>query len=176
MDTTVPVIRVSTVPTFGAYLRFLLLLAFRQVRFLIPFALGLLILFFVFPFMPFIESRGVIATYRDSLPMLILPGIVFVLIPVSNVWAARRRWRDAAELHVPRTYVFSDTGIEVIADTFHSEVAWSHIVIARKSAGQVSLGTAQKLFYLVPVGEFESSQSYDQFRLLVTQKVANSKL
>jgi hypothetical protein len=176
MDSGQIKVSVQTTPTFPAYLRFILSTAFWQVRFLIPFAILALLCFLLAPIIPFEEAAGAMAHYRDAIELLILPAIIFLLIPISNALAARKRWRTATELSVPRTYIFSDSGIEVIAETFRSTVAWSHIVSARRSRTHILLGTAQKLYYLIPVVDFGSAESYAQFKYLVNERVRNSNV
>ena len=175
MNSTSDAIRISTTPTFGAYLRFVVWAALRPVRFLVPFAIIALVCFLLAPVIP-LEQQGAVARYRASLAWLILPGIVFVLLPLSSYFGARRRWQSAAELRAPRGYVFSDEGVDVTADSFNSHVAWKHVVTADKQRDQVLLGTAQNQFYLVPLDDFESKEQLDRFLGLVKSKVASGRL
>ena len=175
MNSTSDNIRIATTPTFGAYLRFVMWAAFRQVRFLIPFAIFALICFLLAPVIPF-EQQGTLARYRASLAVLILPGIVFVLLPLSSYFGARKRWQTAVELRAPRTYVFNDVGVDIAADSFNSQIAWKHVVTADKHRDQVLLGTAQRQFYLVPTQDFESQEQFGRFLELVKSKVPNCRL
>jgi hypothetical protein len=174
MNSTFENIRIATTPTFGGYLRFAMWMGLRQIRFLVPFAIFAFIAFLLAPVVPF-EQQGAVARYRASLGVLILPGIVFVLLPLSIYCGARKRWQIAAELRAPRTYVFSDAGIDIAADTFNSQVAWTHVVTAYKSRDQILLGTGQKQFYLVPVEGFESREQFARFLELVKSKIAHCR-
>jgi len=175
MNSTSDDIKLSTTPTFGAYLRFVMWAAFRQVRWLIPFAVLALVCFLLAPVIPF-ERQGPLARYRASLAVLILPGIVFALLPLSSYLGARKRWRAAVELRAPRTYVFNDSGVDIAAGSFNSEVAWNHVVTADRHRDQILLGTAQKQYYLVPVHDFESREQFGRFLELVRCKVPNCRL
>jgi hypothetical protein len=175
MSSTTDSIRISTTPTFSAYARFVMWAAFRQCRFLVPFAILALICFLLAPVIP-LERQGAMARYRASLSGLILPGMVFVLLPLSSYYAARKRWQNATELRAPRTYVFSDEGVDIAAQSFNSHVAWKHVVTADQHRDQILLGTAQKQFYLVLVDDFESQEQFDRFLELVRSKVANCRV
>lgn len=175
MTTSADPIRVSTTPVFRDYLRFLMWFSFRQVRLLIPFAIFAIVAFLLAPLVPF-EEKGAIARYRAALGTLILPAIVFVFLPISNYLAGKKRWKAAIALRAPRVYVFSESGIEVIAETFHSEASWKHVVSAYQQKGQVMLGTAQRQFYLVPMAAFESPAQRAEFLDLVKRNVPACKL
>jgi len=175
MNSTTDTIRVSTTPTFNAYLRFVMWHLVRQVWFLIPIAILLLICFLLAPLIPF-EQEGAAARYRASLGALILPALVFVLLPLSTYFAARKRWRLAADLRAPRTYVFSETGIELLSDSFKTQITWSHVATAYRRPDQILLGTAQKQFYLVSLRDFESPEQLNQFLELVRRKVPRSRI
>ena len=103
--------------------------------------------------------------------VLVLPGILFVLVPLSVYHGARKRWNSAPELRVPRTYYFSDTGISIAAETFKAEFAWTHIVAAFKSRDHVLLGTAQRQFHFVRTSDFESPEQFARFLELVKRNV-----
>ena len=172
---TIPTIRVTAAPTFNAYVRFQLWFFFRQVKWLIPFSVLGLLCFLCWPLFASAEI-SLLSRYRACLGVLILPGIIFGLGPVSVILSARKRWQEAAELRVPKIYIFSASSIEILADTFRSTMAWSLITVARNGADQVLLGGAQNVFYLVPMKGFDSPDSYSRFRELVAGKVADSKL
>lgn len=175
MGVATPVIQVHSVPTFKAYQRLQLWHSFRSLRPLIPFAILALVCFALAPFFP-LEQQGAPARYQAMLNVLFLPGIIFVLVPALVIISAKNRWRVATDLRATRTYHFDDYGIRLSAETFQSAVTWEHIVLAKRSGGQVLLGTAQKQFYIVPIGDFAPAELYDEFRKLVTEKVADSNL
>jgi hypothetical protein len=175
MNATFDNIRVSTTPNFADFLRFVRWVAFRQVRVLIPFAIFALICFLLAPIIP-LEQRGALARYQALSPALFFPAIVFVLLPLFSYYGACKRWRNAPELQVVRTYIFNDEGVAILAESFNSHVAWKYVVTADKHRGLVFLGTAQRQFYLVPVHDFESPEQFNRFLELVRSKVAKCRV
>ena len=176
METATPAIRVSTTPTYQSYRRLMLWTAMRSQRRLMPWAILAIFCFLVAPTIHLGDPPQPMASYGSAWAVLILPGIVFVMVPVSIILVARKRWRTVPELRAPRAYVFSDAGIEIVADSFHSTFGWDLLVTALRSGDQVLLGTGQNLFYFFRVTDFSSPEDYERLRSLVSSKVADCRL
>ena len=144
-------------------------------RLLTVFAVFAVIMYLVGPLLPQ-ESDSGATMYLYGLPVLILPAIVFVLMPVNVYYAARQRWQAAGALSEPRSYTFSDAGVQVAAETFEGFVAWSHIIAAERVGGLILLSTAQQQFYLIPVRSFDSDEAVVRFSRLVAAKVRKCRL
>jgi hypothetical protein len=143
---------------------------------LLALAAAVSLLFFLFaPLVP-TEEAGTAAHYRGMLSALILPALVFIFIPVSIHVIARKRWLQAIEVRAPRTYIFTSSGFEVVADSFHFSGSWDTIVSAQQEKAVIYLGTAQKQFYIIPVSDFASPEELGQFKQLVSTKVRGSSL
>ena len=174
MDATVLSIRISFVPAYGDYRRFVFWAVFRRLRislFVVVAALALLI--GVTAFRVYKEGAAI---DRSTILIVAWVALVLVIIPFSYLRTARKRWLKSLELRLPRTYVFSDAGIESSTVTSQARLTWAYIVKARKLKGLVMLGTGQQAYFLIPVAAFESPQSYEQFLVLVREKVADSHL
>lgn len=180
-------IRVNVIPTFADYLRLNLhvsLRGFPVLRRLPVWGLISLIPFGVlslaaYPFAPLLfaglgENPSWFEAYMAALPLLLLPLALFLLAGIYL--AARHRWRIAGELREPRTYIFSDVGIQVAASSFEGTSTWQHIVRAERAGPIILLGTAQQAFHLIPVAAFDSEDDFERFLDLVARKVPKNQL
>jgi hypothetical protein len=140
-----------------------------------PILLGFLVLWFVLAEASGADSDGSLRSTIIAMAIGIA-GVFFVFIPLVIYLASQRIWQRAAEVRAPRNYVFSETGIELISEIFRSHFSWDLIVTARKSRGQIFLGTAQRQFFLIPVNAFEGTDDLARFSALVRHKVNNSKI
>jgi hypothetical protein len=169
-------ISVSVLPTFPDSLRFAYRALFWRMRFVVVFAVLLLSAFLSAPLLPFSGETTVAARYMQLLPALILPVLVFVFIPVTSYLAARKQWRTVAALREPRTYTFTNAGIQVAGETFDGFIAWSNIFSAKRVGEHVLLATGQQQFYLIPVRAFGPEENWTQFCRLVATKVSDCRL
>src|SRR5215831_14495450 len=89
--------------TFGEYLYFSLRILARQARFVILIAAALIVVYLVSPWTGLAaEEEGIGETYGHNLGALLLPGVIFILLPVSTYFNARKRWNSASELREPK--------------------------------------------------------------------------
>jgi hypothetical protein len=169
------IIRVQYLPTFAHYLRFMRYSATRQTRRLRPFGIIAVVCFLLVPLLPFDGNPSALAKYRTCLGALILPGALFVLLPLTAYFSASKRWNTAAELRESKTYEFSDTGLSVTADTYKGFTHWNNIVRAESTGPLFLLYTAQSAAYLIPVDSFGASERVDAFKALVRKNVPDHK-
>jgi len=117
-------------------------------------------------------SEGLLSTYAQSLCVLILPAVFFVLIPANLYFAAKKRWNAAPEIREPRRFVFSEDGITVEGGSFSGRVGWSHITGAEAHRGLVILKTNQSMYYLFSEKGFPDEIQREAFLHLVRKKVS----
>ncbi len=167
-------IRIQTTPTFGQYLQFCRLGIGRRTRMIKPFAILCLICFLLAPTLPSEGNPGALAQYKSSAMVLILPAFVFVLLPLVTYFAARQRWRTAAEAREPRSFEFNDWGISIKGLTFSAEAAWTNIPRAETAGPLILLYTRQELGYLIPRDAMTPEQEAS-LRVLLRNTVTNCK-
>jgi len=97
-------------------------------------------------------------------------------MPLLYSYAIRRLWRTAPEMSEPVTYIFSESGVQTIGQTYSTTVSWSSIGTAERISSIIFLGTGQRLFYVVPVKAFESEADFEGFCNLVEKNVAKCNL
>ncbi|MBP3958442.1 YcxB family protein [Gemmata sp. G18] len=114
--------------------------------------------------------------YAFAVPALLLAGAVFVYTPIATYFAARKRWETAEELREPRTYTFTDDGIEVVGKSFSGFMTWPIIIRAERAGGLVMLATRQQQFYLLPVKAFEQPETWARFTQLIEANVRDCRL
>src|ERR1700677_541140 len=90
---------VNVTLTFADYLRFVGWSTFRRLFFLVVIAFFSLGFFLAAPMLSQGDSVG--EKYLNSAPSLILPAIVFVLLPVIGYLGARKAWGSAEALREP---------------------------------------------------------------------------
>jgi hypothetical protein len=129
-------IQIVTEPTFEQYLTLNRRAASRQLRFLKPFAVLGIVCYALSPFFPTEERVSVARMYLSYLPALILPAIVFVLLPLSVFSNAKRQWRSMPVLSEPKTFTFSDAGVTIAARSVQSSLAW-HLLARAESFGSL---------------------------------------
>lgn len=173
-DATNP-ISVSLTPTFPEYLRINWWVTWRRFRLLVPFAVLMLI---GFAFIPMLVGGPETPAdqYVRLAPALILPAIVFLLLPITIYLSVRRRWKTAPELREPRTYTINNDGLRVVGVSFEGFTAWSNIVSAERVGSQILLGNRQQQFFLIPDRAMESDELWLRFCQLVSTKVSGSRL
>lgn len=136
---------------------------------------AMLALFLASPFLFHdLAAEGVLLPYAQSLPVLVLPAIVFVLLPANLYLAAKKRWNAAPEIREPRRFTFSEDGIAVEGATFSARVAWSHVTGAETHCGLVILKTNRNMCYLFPEKGFPDETRQEAFLFLVRKKVSPS--
>ena len=171
MNPPIENIRIHIVPTFRDFWRGVIWATFRQYRRLLLFAILLLVAFLASPLFP--GDHAPMARYPEC---LIVPAVIFVFVPLSIYRGTTKRWHKSNELRSPRTYVFSDAGVEASGDTFNSQLAWAHYVTAYKSGDLIFLGMGQNQFTILPLRDFESPQQLARFIELVKSKVVKCRV
>jgi len=166
-------IRFTVTPQLRDFVRFQAYHSIRQVKLLFIIAVFLLVVFACAPFMPYQKSTTALEAYRSSVGVLILPAIVFLLLPATIWFSSYRRWQSAPEVREPRQYTFSDRGIEVKAATFSSKFDWTNIREAPVVKGLLLLITAQRAAYIIPLGD--AGRDADRLLVLVDHKLQSSK-
>lgn len=157
-------------PEFGDYLRFVRWTTRRQLGRVRIFGWICLLAFALSPLLP-IEADGAVARYRSSLYLLILPILMFVVLPAITYAAARKRWSRVPEVYEPRTFVFSDDGVAYTSATVRATSGWNHFTRAHEAVGHVLLETAQQTFHTIPVRAIDSQETLERLRELITSKV-----
>ena len=130
--------------------------------------------FLLAPALPFEGNPGVFSVYKSCVGVLFLLVLVFVLLPITTYFAARKRWRTAAEVREPRTFEFTDRGISIKGLTFSGEAAWTNIDRAETARALILIYTQQNLGYLIPRDAMTPEQEAS-LRALLRNKVANCK-
>lgn len=170
-----PIYRFEFTPTYAQYLQFLRYTARRQARWLRPFAVVALISFIFAPLLPFVDSPTVAAKYQFCLKALILPGVVFLIVPLIVSFSAKKRWNMAAELRAPKSYEFSDAGLSVAGDTFQGFTKWENIVRVETTGSLILLYSAQSGAYLIPAESFGGSEQVESFKEFLRKHVLDCK-
>jgi hypothetical protein len=165
-------IRIQSIPTFRQYLRFCRRGVSRRIWAIQPFAILSLIGFFLAPIIPSEEHTGALTQYKEWSGLLLLPVIVFVLLPLSTYFSAKKRWQTAAELREPRTFEFTDRGVSTKGLTFSGEIAWASIGRAETAGTLILLYTHQQTGFLIPRDAITPEQEAS-LRMLLRNKVAN---
>lgn len=160
-------------PTFLQYKQFVEYTAKRRTRWLRPFGVIALVCFLFVPLLPFEGNPTLLAKYTTCEGFLILPGVLFVFLPLSVYFSAKKRWNTAAELRALRNYEFSDAGLSVSGETFQGFTKWVNIVRAEASGQLIFLYTGQALAYLIPVDCFEDLEQVETFKTLVRKHVTD---
>src|SRR4051812_33147718 len=109
-DTTGP-ISVSVTLTFPEYLRFNWWACFRRTRMLNWIGAGLVVLYCLSLVTP--GPADIATRLLAYLPILLVPGILFVFMPAATYFAALQRWQNVASLREPLTYTFTEDGVGV---------------------------------------------------------------
>ena len=166
--------QVEVKPIFADYLRLNLHVIFRRLRVVAGLAVFSLLGFLLgLPWMPFEGNPDLLTRYRGGLPLLILPGIVFILLPLSVYWDARRRWKSADELREVRRYQFTESDIEVLGTTFSGRTDWKNIIRAERAGPLILLVTSQQAFYIIPIRAFPNTSEAEKFRRWLKEKIPN---
>ncbi len=168
-------IDVAYEPTFRDFLtlnRWIVRRGWRVLRYL---SAAMLALFLASPFLFHdLAAEGVLLPYAQSLAVLVLPAVVFVLLPVNLYLASKKRWNAAPEIREPRRFGFSEDGITVEGGTFSGRVSWSHVTGAETHRGLVILKTNQNTYYLFSEKGFPDETRQEAFLFLVRKKVSPS--
>ena len=113
--------------------------------------------------------------YCNWMALLVLPCLIFVVIPAMLYVFGRKRWRDAAELHEPRTYEFSDSGVTCSGRTFSGSTQWVNIRRAEVSGPLILLWMSQRTAHIIPVVALGNQEKAEEFKSLIRQKVQDSR-
>ena len=163
-------------PRFADYLRLQYHGIYRQQRWIVWIAAALVVLFLVAPFAMAWEGNPTLVERFWSMRMvLILPVLVFVLMPSLIYFEARRRWARAAELREKRTYLFSDTGMTMKGATFSAAFDWSHIRRAETVRDLLLLWTGQPIAHLLPMRELRERGVVDDLVALLRRHIADCR-
>ena len=127
------------------------------------------------PFTPLEGDPSIGTRFLIGLGILPIPLLVFVVIPFVNSYSVRKRYHAAPELREPINYVFSESGIQADGHTFSGTTAWSIIASAERVGSYYFLGTAQRLFYIVPFEALQSNEDRKSFCKLVAANVPKCK-
>jgi hypothetical protein len=127
------------------------------------------------PFTTLEGDPSIGARFLIGLGVLVIPLLVFIGLPLTISYSVRRHYQAAPELREPITYVFSHSDIQAVGNTFSATTAWSNFVSAERAGSFYFLGTAQRLFYIVPFEAFQSEEDRKAFCKLVATNVPKCK-
>ncbi len=167
--------RVEYTPNFGDYLRFQK--TFRRRSFRVARAIAILftICFLLAPWIPSEGNPSLLMGYRDYLFALIVPGMVFVIVPLCVYIGTRRQWKRAAELHEPRIYEFSDAGLSTTGRSFSGSTQWANLRRAETNGPVVVLFTRQRAGYFIPLSAIGDAQQVEALKSLLRRNVPDCK-
>jgi len=162
--------RIVYSPTFSDYWSLNSYVLFKQFRIVALFAGALLVLFLIFPMLPYTahQNHDLLERYRASSGLLILPGII-AFIFAATYWGAKKRWAAAQELREEREYIFDDSGISVKTKTANSFTNWEIFTEAVVTKKFIFLSTAQRQFHYFPI---LAVPDLPRLRELLKEKVA----
>ncbi len=107
------------------------------------------------------------------------PLILFVLVPyaflIAPYFAARKQLANP-NVGGPKTYVFSEAGIELSGPTVQAHLEWSSVVEVRETSRQMLLYPQQSMAFVLPKRFFESEADMAALRALISAKVKHAKL
>lgn len=70
------------------------------------------------------DKRSALEFYRESLGVLILPGVVALVVAATFV-GARQRWSAALELHEEKRYELDEEGIRLKSKSVNAFTEWA---------------------------------------------------
>jgi len=167
-------IRVEVLPTFADFLRLNYWVMARRLWLMWVIMIPTLLLFLATPILPI--GGNLLEKYLKTLPAGVMSVIAFGVVPASIYFAARKRWQIVAELREPRTYTFTDAGMQVKANSSEGFTTWQNIASAHRMGDTAVLATVQQQFHLIPLQAFESPEQFAQFRRLLASKIPSCRL
>ncbi len=168
-------IRVHFTRTLADHLRLNLLFFLWRVAWLF----FLLIAAFLTGLMLTRDARDDDAIQYDDPDYLFACGIItllaFLFLFVFTFVSVILRWARDKTQQEPRTFVFSDSGIEHEGVTSTSTVSWNNFKKIERRGWLIVLATKQKGLWVVPERAF-SAEARMKFRRLAESKVSNCRL
>jgi hypothetical protein len=132
----------------------------------------------VFLLVPLLTQVDPSSQYGDPDYLLacgITTVLAFPLLFVFTFLSVILRWARDKTQQEPRTFVFSDSGIEREGVTFAGIVSWNNFNKIERRGWLIVLMTKQKRQWVVPVRAF-SPEDRVKFRRLAESKVSNCRL
>lgn len=143
-----------------------------RLRMLLPFAVGLLLIFCFSPWvLPRSAEMNPLERYLASWPLLILPMLVgFMLGSVYS--AAKKRWNEAEEVRGDKHYEVSDEGIRMEGSGVNGALEWRHVAGLEYEKGWIFITTQQGVYYYFPLTAVTNSGELIE---LLDRKIQNKK-
>lgn len=100
--------------------------------------------------------------------LLFLPGMIFVVFPLSIWWGSRRAYQSNPAAQREMIYQFGRQGIASSNGLMHGEVTWEAIVEVLETKKDFLFFVSKQSVYLVPKAAIPSPDERQRLRRLVT--------
>ena len=168
-------IRFEVTLMFEQYLAYQRIHLRRLFRFLRLIAYLSLVCFLFAPAFPLDGNPSLLQKYVDLWTLLILPGLIFVLAPISLARGARKRWKAVSELQETQRYELTDRGLSVTADSFHGSMEWKYFRRAETAGDMILLWQGQPMARIIPMAALGGQENVEAFKALLRSKVPDCK-
>lgn len=125
-----------------------------------------------------IYMLGAIFFYWSDFPLLAVLFILStVLTPFGIVWGVghntRRTFSDLKDSQKNCTYIFSEMGLETVAEKSHGQTSWDNFLKAVESKYSFNLFFQRNLFFVVPKRFIESSADLNHIREILKNNLGD---
>lgn len=168
-------IQFHVTPLWSDYLRVQIALLYQHRRIVVGFAIISLLVFSVWPFLPYESAtpQSISEKYWSAKALLILPGLIFVLLPAMTAFQLVHLWKSSPEYYAVRTWALTDRAIHTGGKGFEASTDWELIREAMLISNCVVLKTDQNAVHIISLREQSTSVRVDVINL-VERKVART--